>query len=113
MTPCMTAVRSAGLDDLARLDAAGADVDPLRGAVHRRPDTLDVRVPATLGTAMRVRHRHAPRGALATHFTLGCHWILLQRCRDHPASITLGGPERPRRVVGTAMECYQATRRAP
>ena len=55
---------SAGLDDLAGLDAAGADVHPLRRAVDEGPHTLDVRVPAPLGAPVGVRHGHAPRGPL-------------------------------------------------
>src|SRR5690606_12488961 len=65
--------RSAGLDDLAGLDAARADVDALRRALDQCTHPLDVGVPATLRAAVRVRHRHAPRRALATHFTYRCH----------------------------------------
>src|SRR5215207_2796501 len=68
---------SAGLDDLARLDAAGADVDALGRALHEGAYALDVRVPPTLGTAVRVRHRHTPRGTLAAYFTNRCHDVLL------------------------------------
>src|SRR5829696_10020034 len=75
MTPCMAVQASAGLDDLARLDAAGADVEPLRGLADQGANTLDVRVPAALGATVRVRHGHAPRRALATHFTNCCHEI--------------------------------------
>ena len=55
---------SAGLDDFAALDAAGADVQPLGRALDQGTDLLDVRVPATLGAPVRVRHGHAPAGPL-------------------------------------------------
>src|SRR6185295_7220009 len=64
---------SAGLDDLAALDATRADVHPLRGAADESLHTLDVRVPTTLGAPVGVRHVHAPAGTLATHFTYCCH----------------------------------------
>src|SRR4029079_9685639 len=64
---------SAGLDDLAALDATRADVHPLRGTADEGLHTLDVRVPTTLGAPVGVRHVHTPAGALATHFTHCCH----------------------------------------
>ncbi len=60
------------------------------GAVDVGAHVLDVRVPATLGAAVGVRHRHAPRRALATHFTFRCHWSLL-RAAGNPGSITFPG----------------------
>src|SRR6185436_566214 len=44
-------VRSAG--DLAGLEATGAHVHALRGAVHGRPDALDVGIEATLRNLAR------------------------------------------------------------
>src|SRR6056297_3881938 len=110
MTPCMT--DSAGLDDLAGLDAAGADVEALRCPVDAGAHPLDVRVPPPLGAAMRVRHRHPPRRALATHFTFRCHWSLLQcnradRC-DHDDEVPPTSPP-----AATAIRCYQDDRMTP
>ena len=48
-------------------------------------DPLDVRVPAPLRAAVGVRHRHAPRGVLAAHFTHCCHLRLLSDLGDSPA----------------------------
>ena len=45
-----------------------------RRTVDERPHTLDVRVPATLGAAMRVGDAHPEAGSLATDSTHGCHW---------------------------------------
>ena len=41
--------------------------------LDQRADLLDVRAPATLGAPVRVRHGHAPAGALSAHFTNCCH----------------------------------------
>src|ERR1041385_7876799 len=61
--PCMTdPVQSLRLDDLACLQAGGADVHALGRAVHDRAHALDVRVPAPLGTAVRVAQLHAEIG---------------------------------------------------
>src|SRR6478735_5966085 len=77
MTPCMSesslSPASAGLDDLAALDAAGADVEPLRGAADEGAHPLHVRVPAALGAPVRVGDRHAPARVLPTDVTYGCH----------------------------------------
>ena len=72
MTPC-TARPQPALTTLAALDAAGAHVQPLRRAADEGAHALDVRVPATLGATVRVRHGHAPARALAAHFTNCCH----------------------------------------
>ena len=60
--------------DFARLQAAGADVEPLAGAAtDDGPDRLDVGVEAAAGAPVRVRHAHAEPGTLATHITDGSH----------------------------------------
>src|SRR6187397_3210069 len=101
ITPCMLGTvielgRSARFDDLARLDATRADVDALGRALDQRTHTLDVRVPAALRPAVGVRHRHTPRGALATHFTNRCHDVLL-RGTSAGWAVALGARAQPRR----------------
>lgn len=64
---------SDGFGDLAGLDAAGADLDPTCSAVDHGPHSLDVGVPAALGTAMRVTDAHAERRVLAAHLAGRCH----------------------------------------
>src|SRR6266508_1336399 len=75
MTPC-TARRSLRLFHLARLQAGGADVDPLGAAVHDGADALDVGVPSTLRAPVRVADAHAELRLLAADVAHGCH-------RDH------------------------------
>ena len=61
-------------DDLAGLQARGADVQLPHGAGgDLRPHRLDVRVPPTVRPAMRVGYVHAETGTLATHVTHGSH----------------------------------------
>src|SRR5215212_8350889 len=66
--------RGSAADDLARLQAgvAGVDPHPLRWA-DLGPHGLDVGVPAAVGTPVRVRHRHAEAGPLAAHVANGSH----------------------------------------
>ena len=45
--------------NLTRTQATGAGVNTLRGTVYDRLDTLDVRLPGTVGTTMGVRHANA------------------------------------------------------
>src|SRR3954452_2424086 len=93
MTPCTTAegpAASAGLDDLAALDAARADVHPLRRTADEGLHTLDVGIPATLGTPVGVRHVHTPAGALATHFTYCCHDGSSSTRSNEPVDATSG-----------------------
>src|SRR5262245_51078177 len=92
----------AGFDDLARLDAAGADVQTLRRAVDDGTDALDVRVPATLGATVRVRHRHAPRRVLPTDFADSCH-------RDSRLPAGSVSPQRP--AEGHATKWPECARR--
>jgi hypothetical protein len=61
------------LDDLAGLEARGADVDPLRGLAHHRTDALDVGVPPTLGAPVRVGDAVSEGGVLAAHLADRCH----------------------------------------
>src|SRR5690349_20886708 len=60
--------------DLAGLDARGAGVDALRGPVHHGTHGLDVRVPAPLGAAVRVRDVVAEARPLAAHVAVGSHF---------------------------------------
>src|SRR3546814_3718951 len=55
------------LGDLAGLDAAGAHVEALRGAVDDRPDPLDVGVPPTLRATVRVADVHPEGRVLDEH----------------------------------------------
>src|SRR5579863_5327862 len=61
------------LGDLARADAAGADVHLLGCAVDDRTHVLDVRVPTTLGATVRERDVHAERRLLTADIADGCH----------------------------------------
>src|SRR5690606_10654440 len=59
--------------DFARLDAGGAHVQPLRRTPHPGTDSLDVRVPAAAGTAVRVRDTVPEPRSLAADVTDGSH----------------------------------------
>ena len=61
--------------DLARLDAAGADPNALRGAVHHSLDRLQIHIPAPLGHVMRVRNVVAKLRPFAANITYLCHLI--------------------------------------
>src|SRR3546814_7029863 len=61
------------LGDLADLDAAGAHVEALRGAVDDRPDPLDVGVPPTLRATVQVADVHPEGRVLAAHLAHCCH----------------------------------------
>src|SRR5688572_16963145 len=63
--------------DLAGLEAAGADVHPLRGAVDDRPDPLDVRVPPPVGAHVRMADALPEGRVLAAHLADRCHDALL------------------------------------
>ena len=67
--------RSAG--DLAGLEAAGADVEPLGRAVDGRADALDVRVEATLRDLAGPRPVVAEARALGADVADGSHRELL------------------------------------
>ncbi len=61
------------LDYFAGPQAAGADVYSLRSTVDQGANSLDVRVPTTLGADMAVADAHAKRRLLAADFTNACH----------------------------------------
>ena len=114
------AARLAGLDDLPRLQATGADADPLDRPVHHGPDQLEVGFELPLGTT-RDPAAHAAlglgqtaagdvvshAGSLSTEFTYPGH--LLHSCKtgawgsEAPDS---PGPGRNRRAAG-AGESHQ------
>src|SRR5665647_1116672 len=64
--------------DLAGLQAAGAHVETLRGAVHHGAYALDVRAPLTIGLLLRPRHVVAETGALGADVAHGGHGTLLE-----------------------------------
>src|SRR5690242_9274629 len=69
---------SSGADDLAGLDARGADLELLgRAATGRGAHRLDVRVPAAVGPPVRVGHVVAEARSLATDVAHASHGILL------------------------------------
>ena len=69
--------RSDGTLDFARAQAARADVDVLRLAVHKRAYTLDIRLPLALRLQMRMADIHAGHLALCTDFANTCHGVHL------------------------------------
>src|SRR5689334_5513876 len=71
--PTVTGRSADALGDLAGLDAAGADVQALRGAVDDGPDLLDVGVPPTLGATVRVADVHPEGRVLPAHLAHSCH----------------------------------------
>ena len=62
--------------DLAGTQAAGAGVYTLRGTVHKRLDSLDVRLPSSVGASVRVRDLNAEGHVLAANFAF-CHCLHL------------------------------------
>ena len=62
-----------GLDDLLRADAAGADANALRGAVHDRAHGLQVRFEAARADIVGVGHRSSNHRALVADFTASRH----------------------------------------
>ena len=87
--------RSAGLNDLAGLDAARADIHALRRTIDDGANTLNVWIPTTLGASVRVRHTHAPRWALATQLTYRCHLDQLLLAMVEPVHLLGGNPRLP------------------
>ncbi len=77
---CATTETSAR--DLAGLDARGADVEPLRRPTDHGTHALDVGVPATGRTAVRVRNAVAEARPLAANVAVGSHGSL-QRLQMH------------------------------
>lgn len=68
--------------DLAGLDARGADVEPLRRPTDHGTHALDVGIPATGRTAVRVRNVVAEARPLAADVAVGSHGSL-QRLQMH------------------------------
>src|SRR3990170_2478672 len=64
---------SDGALDLAGLQAARADVEPLRGTIHESADALHVRVPPPRGPAVRVGDLLAEERLLPADVADGCH----------------------------------------
>ena len=60
-------------NDLAVLDATGADLHALRNAVSQRLHRLKIRVPATTGDVVRVRDIVAELRPFAAKITYVCH----------------------------------------
>ena len=56
--------------DFASAQATGACVDILGRTLHDRLDTTDIRLPGTVGTAMRVGNLDTKGNTLAAAFTL-------------------------------------------
>ncbi len=69
-----------GPEDLAGLEALGADVQPLRDAADHGSDSLDVRGPTPVRAAVRVAHLHPETGLPSTDLANGCHirWIVTE-----------------------------------
>ena len=63
---------SDGSLDLAGAQAAGADVERLRGAVDYSLDTSDIGLPGTVGFAVRVGNGETELNGLSADFTF-CH----------------------------------------
>lgn len=66
-------MRGLGFDDLAGLDAGGADAHALAGSADDGFDGLEVDVPATAGGVVCVGDVVAELRALAAEFTFSCH----------------------------------------
>ena len=64
-------------DDLAGLEAGSADVLALRCLTDESADPLDVRVPTSLRSAVRVRDAVPEAWALAADIAVGSHGALL------------------------------------
>ena len=100
ITPCMSADASRtgaqpALTTLPDLMQLVQTLTRLVEPFNEGADALDVRVPATLGTTMGVRHRHAPRGALATHFTNRCHEFSCEARSKRPRQCYQGLAQTP------------------
>src|SRR6476661_6857812 len=77
--PAFSVGEGRSANDLARLEAGGADVESLRRhTVHQRPHALDVGVPAALGAAVRVRDVVTEARPLAADVAVGSHGVLLK-----------------------------------
>ena len=65
--------RLASLDDLAGLDAGGADPQALGGAAHQGAHALDVGIPPALGDVVGVGDIVPELGLLTANFALTRH----------------------------------------
>jgi len=72
-TEAAVEARSDGASYLAGLDARGADVQSLGGAVHAGPNLLDVGVKTSLGANVGVRDRVPEARTLAADVAVGSH----------------------------------------
>jgi hypothetical protein len=61
------------LGDFAGAQAAGANLNALRGTVHHGADALDIWVPSSARSNMRMAHALAKRWFLSTGFTYRSH----------------------------------------
>ena len=73
MTCVSAGPQSLGAGDFAGLDAGGASVDLLRGAIDHRAYRLDIGIPATLGPPMGVGDVMTETGSLAANIALRSH----------------------------------------
>lgn len=64
-------------NDLACLQAGGADVLALGGLAHERANALDIGVPTTLGASVRVRDAVPEAWALTADVAVSRHRALL------------------------------------
>src|SRR6476661_8428539 len=95
--PAFSVGEGRSANDLARLEAGGADVESLRRhTVHQRPNALDVGVPAALGAAVRVRDVVTEARSLAADVAVGSHGYLLKFDVDEMLSSTTGSGRRTR-----------------
>src|SRR5690242_10885847 len=107
--------RSGSAGDLAGLQAAGAHVEALAGAVDGRPDPLDVGVEAPLGDLLRPRPVVAEARLLGADVADGSHgshsWIEVDRgprgagnrtrISDAPPRTRISGPGKDAHYPGT------------
>ena len=77
-------MKKSGLDDLAGLDAGGADAHALAAAIHLGFDFLEVGIPATPGGVVRVRDVVSELRTFAAKLTFLCHDVapILYACAD-------------------------------
>ncbi len=74
--------RSHSAGDLTGTEASGADVHVSGGALHDRLHALHVRLPGTVGTAVRVGNLNAEGDALVAEFAFGhVAYLLAMRIR--------------------------------
>jgi hypothetical protein len=79
-------IEALALDDLAGLDAAGANADALRGALDDGLDRLQVHVPATPGGVVGVGDVVAELRSLAAKITFLSHDLLQSFVAELPCA---------------------------